>query len=409
MPLLEKKSRYHNLKTKIMRNLKQPLLVAAAMLSSFFASAQWVTNGTNTHHTNTGNVYIGDVPPLFPAASGKLHVKNLTGGVVRNSIYSQMSVTTNTGFGASSIFANLTSGSNITGGVNGVTSIASTSSNTVVKGIDARSTNSNNTQGLAYGVYAEALSSNCDAITQPIALYGRISVPFACTGTNGWALYADGRTFTPSGVWTASDSRLKSNIASMSGAMEMVKLLQPKSYEFRKDGVYASSSLPTGLQYGFLAQDLEKVLPSVVTEAPLYTHGKDGQENNAEIIKAVNYNALIAVLTAAIKELEQRLAAVENQLATKTGVKPSAAKLYQNNPNPAARSTTIRYELPAGTGKAFIHVYDMQGRQVKQWAVGSSNGTVTIKEGELGSGVYVYSLMVDGKEADSRRMILTGE
>jgi Chaperone of endosialidase/Secretion system C-terminal sorting domain len=392
-----------------MLHLKQTLLTTTALLFSLFTSAQWVTNGINTHHTNTGNVYIGDVPPLFPAASGKLHVKNLTGGVVRNNIFSEMSVTVNTGFITSGISSNLTASSGVTGNLNGIISTASTSGNNLVAGIRTRCSNNNSVQGLAYGVYAEAQSNNCDAITQPIALYGRVTVPFACTGVNGWALYADGRTFTPSGVWTASDSRLKTNIASMNSAMEMVKLLEPKSYEFRKDGAYASTSLPAGLQYGFLAQDIEKILPSAVTDAPLYTHKKDGQESSAEMIKAVNYNTLIPVLTAAIKELEQRLAVLEDRLAAKSVSKPVAGKLYQNNPNPAAKSTAIRYELATSIRQAFITVYDMQGRQVKQWALGNGNGVVTIKQGELGSGVYTYSLLADGKEVDNKRMILTGE
>lgn len=393
-----------------MRSKKPGLLLLAALTCSLFACAQWVTNGTNTHHTNTGGVYIGTVPPAFPVPSGKLHVRNLTGGTVRNNIYSEMSVTTNTGFGGYGIFSTVTSGSTITGGINGVYSIASTSSNTPVTGVYGKGTNSNNTQGLAYGVYGEALASNCDIITQPIGVYGRITLPFACSNTQGWAVYADGRTFTPSGLWTASDARLKTNIQTLGGALDMIRQLQPKTYQFRNDGKYARTSLPAGQQYGFLAQDLERVMPEAVAEAPVFLRDAEGKDAGTETIKAVNYNALIPVLTKAIQELEAKVEQLEQKLAA---VQPqqavSAGRLFQNAPNPADGLTSIRYQLPAGVKQAAIQVYDMQGRVVKNWTVTGSDGTVTLQPGELGAGNYRYALVAAGRQVDSKAMVLTGK
>ncbi len=38
---------------------------------------------------------------------------------------------------------------------------------------------------------------------------------------------------------------------------------------------------------------------------------------------------------------------------------------------------------------------------------GTGNGSITIRGNELQPGMYLYSLNVDGKEVDTKRMILT--
>ena len=82
--------------------------------------------------------------------------------------------------------------------------------------------------------------------------------------------------------------------------------------------------------------------------------------------------------------------------------------LEQNNPNPFNEKTTINCFIPAYSIDARILVFDMQGTLVKTTVLSGRNQTeITFSGAELKAGMYIYSLVVDGKEIDSKRMILT--
>lgn len=93
-----------------------------------------------------------------------------------------------------------------------------------------------------------------------------------------------------------SDLRLKENIVPVEDALLKVKSMQGVSFNWKTD---ANSNFPQGRHYGVIAQEIEKVLPEVVSTAP------DG-------IKAVAYTEIIPVLIEAIKE-QQKL--IEKQHA----------------------------------------------------------------------------------------------
>jgi hypothetical protein len=284
----------------------------------------------------------------------------------------------------------------------------------------------NTTGGTAYGVYGEAYINNCAAVDTgagslpplrvALGVYGYGSAPFCGIPGKAWALYGDGNTFT-TGTYTASDARLKSNVRNVSGALSLLGQLQAKTYEFRKDGQYQFTALPQGKQLGFLAQDIEKVLPELVTEAPLYIHDQQsGRESpRSESIKAVNYTGLIPVLTQAVNELKAEVDELRAELAALKskgagGIQPVTGQLMQNSPNPFSRSTVIRYNLSTSVHQANLLIFDMQGKQVKQVVLsGRSNGSYTLQANELQAGMYIYTLMADGKEIESLRMILTKE
>ena len=81
-------------------------------------------------------------------------------------------------------------------------------------------------------------------------------------------------------------------------------------------------------------------------------------------------------------------------------------KLYQNAPNPFSERTTIYYELSETVKTADIYIFNMQGSIVKKIAADRS-GRIEIQGSELQAGMYLYSLVADGKEVDTKRMILT--
>ena len=82
-------------------------------------------------------------------------------------------------------------------------------------------------------------------------------------------------------------------------------------------------------------------------------------------------------------------------------------RLFQNTPNPFTERTEIRFTLSDEAHNAYIYIFDMTGKTVKQVPVDASMQSVTIDGSELSSGIYLYSLMVDGQEIDTSRLILS--
>lgn len=93
-----------------------------------------------------------------------------------------------------------------------------------------------------------------------------------------------------------SDERLKENIEPLNNALEIVKQLQPKTYSYQADKV-EEFGLSDDVQFGLIAQELEKILPQLVTEQAI------GDEDG-NIYKGIEYAQLIPILLQAIKDLE---------------------------------------------------------------------------------------------------------
>lgn len=93
-------------------------------------------------------------------------------------------------------------------------------------------------------------------------------------------------------ILTPSDSSLKINVQdiSLSIANELLEVI-PKQYTFKKD-------IDEKLHYGFIAQELEKIVPSLVEEIDTPINGK---------IKSVNYVEMIPLLLLKIKDLQTQI------------------------------------------------------------------------------------------------------
>ena len=164
-------------------------------------------------------------------------------------------------------------------------------------------------------------------------------------------------------------------------------------------------------QYGFIAQEVQKIFPDLVHT------GADGY-------MSVDYIGVIPLLVNAIQKLRGRLEKMENgddgpaptmnDAPTESGNDGNtmfgdrvAEVLSQNDPNPFSSDTRIGYNLPEGVQQAAIYIYDLQGKQVKRLNVDTRDNGVTLQGGDLQAGMYIYSLIADGKELASKKMILT--
>ena len=106
-----------------------------------------------------------------------------------------------------------------------------------------------------------------------------------------------------SGTYGASDLRLKTNVSTISGALSKVNQLRGVNFEWKDE------DRGTGNNLGFIAQEMETVIPELVNEA-----GLPNDENGEAPIKSVNYGNLTSVLVEAIKELSAKNDALEDRI-----------------------------------------------------------------------------------------------
>ena len=98
-----------------------------------------------------------------------------------------------------------------------------------------------------------------------------------------------------------SDASVKTNIEPILNNLETLKKLKPSSYYLKKD-LGKSSTDRAETQFGFVAQELQKVLPNLVKSAP-----RISQNGDQEDLLAVNYIGLIPILVGANQELSTAL------------------------------------------------------------------------------------------------------
>lgn len=89
-------------------------------------------------------------------------------------------------------------------------------------------------------------------------------------------------------ITEASDQRLKEDIKPINNSLEKIMLINPVSFKWKDKTKDERTHL------GVIAQDIEEIFPELV-----FT------EENAEGMKAVDYNGLIAPLIKAVKELKE--------------------------------------------------------------------------------------------------------
>ena len=97
----------------------------------------------------------------------------------------------------------------------------------------------------------------------------------------------------------SSDIKLKENIQDLEGSLDKITQLKGIKFDWKEE------KRPNN-QLGFIAQEVEKVIPELVTETD--SLGEREGENH----KVVNYQGVIPVLVEAIKELKAEIEELKN-------------------------------------------------------------------------------------------------
>lgn len=110
------------------------------------------------------------------------------------------------------------------------------------------------------------------------------------TASPGYTLHVNGTAYATGAAGALSDVRHKKDVKSLKdGALELIGKLRPVSFQWkdpRDDGM-------KGEQFGFIAQEVEKILPQIVLT-----------QNDEDKTKGLKPTELIPVLTKAIQELK---------------------------------------------------------------------------------------------------------
>jgi Secretion system C-terminal sorting domain len=88
-------------------------------------------------------------------------------------------------------------------------------------------------------------------------------------------------------------------------------------------------------------------------------------------------------------------------------IENKAFTLSQNTPNPFSEKTTINYTIPSNVNKAMLAIFDLNGKMLLQYNLQQGKNQLTINGNSLSAGMYLYSLIADGQEVLSKRMVLT--
>jgi hypothetical protein len=290
--------------------------------------------------------------------------------------------------------------------------------------------------GEAYGLFGEGIVCEGTAF----GVYG--TVDLCGPNATGFAGFFDGDVFVTGTLTHLSDRRLKRNIENETNAIDRIMQLRPTTYEFNTEK-FDFMNLDKGLNHGFIAQEVEEVFPEMVTKVVHPVDAAVGVLSAEEIealdaggksefeLKSVNYTMLIPVLTKAIQEqqvqleaeqtrndeLQSELEAIKAQLAllgANSGKGAGSVNdlesnvLFQNVPNPFDQNTEIRYTTVRTAGEVSMNIYDLQGREIARYNnLTPGEGAVNISGATLDAGMYIYSLIVDGQEVATKRMILT--
>ena len=310
-------------------------------------------------------------------------------------------------------------------------------------------------QGLAvdnvqenYGVWGETIGI---ANGRSFAIYGRT---LQDVSPNSFAGYFDGNVHIQGtgtltgGVVITSDQIFKTNIQDISGAMNIINALQPRTFEF--DTVnYSEFNFESDQQMGLVAQEVEQVIPAIVSNhirpaeydslgnmifpdlpylgieyeelIPLLIAGMQEQQaeldekdsiiasinNRLDLIEQCLNNAGICNANfhtpEQITEGEQQRVAQSIAIELRDG---ESIVLEQNVPNPFAERTVIDYNIPSYVGKAEIYFYDARGILVNSVSIPARGaGHLNVYAADLSTGIYSYSLIADGKVVSTKKMM----
>ncbi len=273
-----------------------------------------------------------------------------------------------------------------------------------------------------------------------IAILARCEPANTNTNTNvigqDWAGWFDGDVYiNGQGYYTnfgiiLSDRKFKKDIKAIENASSIIGRLKPSNYYLNSENEYGIG-FSGKKQFGFISQDVEEILPDLVQNVlkPASVDEKGNVIHEATEIKGLNYVGFIALLTKGMQEQQSQIETQQQQIDelkalvqsltgsptnNKSGTSTTAVELSdknaivlnQNVPNPFAESTVITYNIPDTFERAQILFSTNDGKLIKVVEITEKGaGSLNVFANDLTHGLYSYTLVIDGKTIDTKKMI----
>ena len=220
-------------------------------------------------------------------ATGNSALENTTTGIF------------NTAIGAGGLKSNVTGSNNSAVGT-GALSFSNTNNNTAMGTNSLKNTTGYSNTALGNAAGDINTTGNENTAIGATATFGAnnlsnaTAIGFGATASASHSVRLGNASVTVIGgqvAWTAaSDSRIKKNIVNSNYGLATVLKLRPVEYNLTSNDLK---------QVGFIAQEVQKLVPEVVT-------GKEGDLSKGEIL-GITYSNLVPVLTKAIQEQQKQI------------------------------------------------------------------------------------------------------
>ncbi len=254
------------------------------------------------------------------------------------------------------------------------------------------------------------------------------------------------------GITAYSDARVKDNVKANVKGLDFINRLRPVTYNLNihreNDIIYKNKKqgdadfagkydIEKLTQTGFIAQEVEKaaiesgydftgvekpntpdglysvrytdfIMPIVKSVQELSATNEQLKKQNEDLqtqideLRALIHDMHHAMTNCCANYLKANTSSVQTTDGSQEPL------LTQNFPNPFTMNTLIRCTIPGNFNSAIIKVSTTTGSEVMTFPVHQTGTSeFTIQSGALSPGMYQYSLIIDGKMIDTKKMVLT--
>ena len=410
--------------------------------------------------TGSYNAFFGTQAGINSTASNNTFLGAIAGSVNTSGanntfLGSQSGVSNSTGSsntfsGYQSAWGNTTGGHNVAiGNLAGYTNTTGYQNTLIGDSADVSSNNLNNATAIGFNARVDSSNHMAFGNTSSNGFYFGISsltagaaLQVGSSGTNG-----NGAYLSKGGTWVnTSDETKKENFSTLDGGSVLNKINALDITRWMYKGTNNEYHIgPMAQQFyslfnvGVNNKGISSVDPAGVALVGIQQLSKENDSLRARITaleQKVNGNTTSlpnnpapvaqAVLPASQSETNDAVASQLSDLKTQIQALREAQiacckaqgnlelaatldvpVLGQNDPNPFNESTTINYYLPQTTVNAAMNITTTGGKLVKTFTLkANGNGQIVIPAEMLSAGTYFYNLVVDGKQVDSKKMIL---
>mgnify|MGYP000022189405 FL=1 len=129
--------------------------------------------------------------------------------------------------------------------------------------------------------------------------------------------------------------------------------------------------------------------------------------------KSVNYSAIIPVLIEALKQQQDQITALQDQINTNFQrqnnelISLKNTKIISVSPNPSSDVISVSMNIESEVTEAKLVVYDLKGSVINSLTIKDRGFDISksFQKDNFGTGTYIVTLVVNGKSIDSKKFI----